>query len=360
MKFESKTDCDSNENFVDVCIIGGGVSGLFLASKLALTELNVSIVESSNDVGGQINLYGDKYIYNIPLIEKIKGKDVCKYLLNVIRQKQNVNFCLNSVLKKIEKIGDDGKKFKLQIYNNVNKIYTEITCKYVVLAFGKGENVPNKLPLSNAEKFEGKSLFYHVDDKSFFAKKNVVIAGGGNSAIDWTVELKDIANAVTIVHRRNIEKIENDQFNSFKEFLMKNNITDSASDNDANISTIKTPYSIVELIGNENNGLIKEVKISNLETHTEEFIKCDYLLVFYGLKMMKSTFLDGSCGSKINIKCDNGGCVYVDRYTNETDEENIFAIGDCCSDNKIKNIQMNFAEATKCFCEICRNRELIY
>ncbi len=327
-----------NVNNIDVCIIGGGVSGLFLASKFASSELNVSIIESSNSVGGQVNLYREKYIYNIPLIEKIKGKDTCNHLLNIVQQKQNIAISLDTTLQSIKKINNE--KFKLHIYNGKNKSYEEIICKYIVLAFGKGENTPNKLPMSNADKFEGKSLFYNVDNKNLFAGKNVVITGGGDSAIDWVVELKDIAKSIKVVHRRSIENSENDQFDIFKAVFEKKN------------NTMKTPYIITELIGDEKKGLIKEIKISNVETHSEERIKCDYLLVFYGLRMTKSTFLENS---KLAVNFDNSG-VYVDRHTNETDEQNIFAIGDCCSDNKIKNIQISFTNATKCFYEIS-NRE---
>ena len=322
-----------NAQIVDVCIVGAGVVGLFLSTQLIQSKKKVAIVETSKIFGGQINLYLEKKIYNFPLIDCITGKNIVNEL-----QKKNINencsIFLHSIIANIIET-DIG--FAVEIQEKGGEL-KKIVCKYLVLATGKGSIKPNKLPFEDAKIIEGKQLFYSVRDKQKFCGKDVIIAGGGDSVIDWSCELVDIAKSVVVVHRRDIDRPENPEFLHFKELCNSGRIR------------LKVPYNITNLIiGNDGfNG----IKVSSAKSLEEE-IYCDYILAFYGLKTIQENF---DAFKDFNIKFDENG-IFVNYANNETSYKNIFAIGDCCQYNgKIKNIFMGFTDAMRCFYEIC-NRE---
>lgn len=303
----------------DIAIIGGGVVGMFMASKCVTAGLQTAIIEGSHQVGGQCAaLYPDKHILNIPLVDTLTSQELCDKLQEHIH---NCDVLLNCNVDKLVKTNG---VFEVVASN------LKITARYVVLAIGKGHIVPNKLPLPNATKFENKTLFYTLKDCHILQDKNVVIAGGGDSTIDWTCELVGIAHSITIIHRREISKPDNPQFERFKELVAAGKIV------------VKAPCNIVSIEGDEDIGTLNKVITSDGEVET------DYVLAFYGLKNEPATFLKDMTNIKSSF-----GIVDVDCKC-ETTEPNLFAIGDCCNyDGKLKNIPIGFSEAIKCFTEIC-------
>ena len=292
---------------------------MFMASKCITAGLQIAIIESSHQLGGQCSmLYPDKHIFNIPLVDILTAQELCDKLLEHIHNCDIFLDCNVDVLKKVDEefeIVASGKK---------------IVARYVVLAIGKGHIVPNKLPLPNAIKFENKTLFYTLKDYHILQDKNVVIAGGGDSTIDWACEFVDTAKSITIVHRREISKPDNPQFEHFKELIADGKIA------------VKAPCNISSIEGNEEEGILKSVITSDGE------VIADYMLAFYGLKNEPATFLKdiNNIKSNFGIVDVNGKC--------ETTEPNMFAIGDCCNyDGKLKNIPIGFSEAIRCFTEIC-------
>jgi len=323
---------------IDVCIVGGGVSGLFISSKFLSNDHTVLLIENGDKFGGQLNLYGEKNVYNIPLTDKIKSKDIVKELCDKNLNHKNFNMFLNSHIVAIKKQEDE--KFLLEIQNMKTEEKFNFCCKYIVFAYGKGKMEPNKIPLPDAEKFENHTLLYSVAHKDVFKDKDIVIAGGGHSVIDWVCELYDICKTITIIHRRDIDCQENPQILRFKELCNSPKIK------------LKIPYSISKLNGD--NSILSSIDIVNMNDKTIENIKCDYLMPFYGLKTIQPEI---EIYKNIGINF-NKQVIQVDSSCNETNVKNIFAVGDCCEyEGKVDNIVMGFFDGLKCFNEICKREK---
>ena len=276
-------DSDDTQ-IVDVCIVGAGVVGLFLATQLIQSKKKVAIVETSKIFGGQINLYLEKKIYNFPLIDCITGKNIVDKLQKKILN-ENCSIFMHSIINDVAKT-DVG--FAVEIQEKGGEL-KKIVCKYLVLATGKGSIKPNKLPFEDAKIIEGKQLFYSVRDKQKFSGKDVIIAGGGDSVIDWSCELVDVAKSVAVVHRRDIDRPENPEFLHFKELCNSGRIK------------LKTPYNITSFVIKDD--CFKGIKISNAKSLEEE-IYGDYILAFYGLKTIQENF---DVFKDFNVKFDENG-----------------------------------------------------
>ena len=321
----------------DVCIIGAGAIGMFSAIKLSNAGFNVCIIENTDRVGGQLNIYPDKEIHNLFPLDGIKSCDLIIKLTDKLAQQNSINLIKQVEIKYIQK-QDNNFIVTLNLPINTTAANT-IQCKYLILAYGKGKEEPNKLPLAKAKTFENKNIFYEVKNKLCFKNKNIVIAGGSDSAIDWAIELSKIAKKITIVHRREINKPENPDFVNFKHLIETGKILP------------KIPYTISN-IATADNGDFAGIEIkSSIDT---EMLQCDYLLAFYGIKsVINNLELYKSIG--INIE---QNLVNVDYRNNQTNVDNIYAIGDCCAfDGKIANIFMGFADAIKCIRDICEKEK---
>ena len=177
----------------DVLIIGAGPTGLFCAHQLGIIGLSCEIVDNLDKVGGQcIELYPDKPIYDIPAIPECTGEELTENLIKQIKP-FNVNLHLNERVEEIKK-----KDTRWYVKTNKNK---EFDVASIVIAGGVGSFEPRKFPLKDCEKFEGKSLFYSIKDKTIFKDKTISIFGGGDSALDWAIELSETSN-VNLIHRR--------------------------------------------------------------------------------------------------------------------------------------------------------------
>ena len=178
----------------DVIIIGAGPVGLFAVHQLGIKGLKAVVIDNLDKLGGQcIELYPEKPIYDIPAVPECTGKELTDKLLEQIKP-----FKTNSISTKgLKKSKKDKNNWQVKTSNK-----SEFQAPNIIIAGGVGSFEPRKLSVKEAEKFEGKSIFYSVKNKEQFKNKNIVIFGGGDSALDWALELSKFSK-ITLVHRRN-------------------------------------------------------------------------------------------------------------------------------------------------------------
>ena len=177
----------------DVLVIGAGPTGLFAVHQLGIIGLKAEVVDNLDKIGGQcIELYPDKPIYDIPAIPECTGEELTNNLIEQLKPfKPNIH--LNERVEEIKK----DKNFWI-IKTNKGK---EFQAYNIIIAGGVGSFEPRKFSAKGSEKFEGKELFYSVKNKLIFKNKTVCIFGGGDSALDWAIELSNTSKVV-LVHRR--------------------------------------------------------------------------------------------------------------------------------------------------------------
>ena len=306
----------------DVLVIGAGPVGLFAVHQLGIIGLKAEVVDNLDKIGGQcIELYPDKPIYDIPAIPECTGETLTKSLLEQIKPFKT-NFHLNERVQEISK-----EKENWKITTNKNKIF--ITPN-VIIAGGVGSFEPRKFSIKDIEKFENNSVFYSIKDKNYFKNKKVCIFGGGDSALDWAVELSEISE-VTLVHRRN-------------EFRGVEHSADVAKklEKEGKLK-IKTPFQIQSIEGKDK---INSIILKKEDGKTEE-IKTDFILGFFGLIMKLGPIAEW--GLNLDKKT-----IPVDTENFQTNKKGIYAIGDICTyPGKLKLILSGFHEgalaARACF-----------
>ena len=302
----------------DLTIIGAGPVGLFAIFQAGMLGIKSHVIDILPEVGGQCTaMYPEKYIYDIPAIGKITGGDLIKSLYDQASP-FNPTYQLNSKVSTIEKLNDH-----LEIHINNGEI---IKSKAVIIAAGGGAFTPNKPMAGNLSLYEDKYIFYNVKDKNRFQDKNILIAGGGDSALDWTNELKDIANKIYLVHRRNkfkgmnsiVEQIKDDHYKEKIEIIM--------------------PYQIQEFLGD--NGILNGVDLKNSLNDEIKKLDIDYALLFFGLV---SNYDDLK---NFNVNLHDKRSVMINSTTCKTSVDRIYAIGDIAHyENKLQLILTGFAEA---------------
>ena len=297
----------------DVVIVGAGPTALICAHQLGIIGLKCEIVDNLDKIGGQcIELYPDKPIYDIPAIPECTGKELTNKLVEQIKP-FNFNFHLN---ERVQEIKNENNKWILKTSKG-----KEFNTPNIVIAGGVGSFEPRKFPTKSCEKFEGKSVLYSIKNKLIFKNKTVVIFGGGDSALDWAIELsKD--SKVTLIHRRDEFRGAQGSVEKVKE-LQKNNKLE-----------VITKYSIKDVKGNEK---LESVEIKD-ESGQSKTLKTDYVLGFFGLIMQLGPILDW--GLNVDKKT-----IQVNTESFETNKKGIFAIGDICTyPGKLKLILSGFHE----------------
>jgi thioredoxin reductase (NADPH) len=297
----------------DVLIIGAGPTGLFCAHQLGLIGLKCEIVDNLDKAGGQcIELYPDKPIYDIPAVPECTGEELTNNLLKQI-EPFNVKFHLN---ERVEIVKKENENWYVKTNNN-----TEFTVASIIIAGGVGSFEPRKFPLKDIEKFENKSLFYSIKDKNIFKDKTVSIFGGGDSALDWAIELSQNSK-INLIHRRDGFSGAQASVDKVKELEKEGKIN------------LFTQYQINSIKGGDS---IESVSIKHDEGEIKE-LKTDYVLGFFGLIMQLGPILDW--GLNLNKKT-----IEVDTEKFETNQPGIFAIGDICNyPGKLKLILSGFHE----------------
>jgi thioredoxin reductase (NADPH) len=306
----------------DVLIIGAGPVGLFTVQQLGLIGLKAEVVDNLDKIGGQcIELYPDKPIYDIPAVPECTGESLTKNLLEQIKPFKT-NFHLNERVQEIIKEENNWK-----ITTSGKKIFL---APNIIIAAGVGSFEPRKFSVKEAEKFEKKGIFYSIRDKNFFKDKKLCIFGGGDSALDWAIELSKFAK-VTLVHRRNEFRGAEHSATKARQLEKEGKLK------------IKTPFQIKAIEGEDK---ITGIKIL-AEDGKEEKIETDYILGFFGLIMKLGPIAEW--GLNLEKKT-----IPVNTENFQTNKEGIFAIGDICTyPGKLKLILSGFHEgalaARACF-----------
>ena len=298
----------------DVLVIGAGPTGLFAVHQLGIIGLKTEVVDNLDKIGGQcIELYPDKPIYDIPAISECTGEELTKNLLKQI-EPFKANFHLN---ERVEELKKDGSNWK--VITSKKKIF--ITPN-IIIAGGVGSFEPRKLSTKDAEKFEGKSVFYSIKDKNLFKNKKICIFGGGDSALDWAIELSNFSE-VTLVHRRTEFRGAPSSLETVKKLEKNGKIR------------ILTPYQLNSIEGDKS---IKSVSLKKEDGKIEK-LEIDYVLGFFGLIMKLGPI--ANWGLNLDKKT-----IKVNTETFQTNQEGIFAIGDICTyPGKLKLILSGFHEA---------------
>ena len=298
----------------DAIIIGAGPTGLFAVHQLGIIGLKCEVIDNLNRAGGQcIELYPDKPIYDIPGIPECTGGQLTEGLLKQIKPFKN-NFHLG---QRVEEIKQENNSWIVK--TNSGNLFT---APNIIIAGGVGSFEPRKLSLKEAEKFEGKQILYSVTNKNLFKNKKLSIFGGGDSALDWALELSK-SNEITLIHRRNEFRGAAHTLNEVKKKEKEGKIV------------VKTPYNLKSIIGDQS---MSEIEVEH-EDGKEEKIKPAYLLSFFGLIMNLGKI--AAWGLNINNKT-----IPVNTESFQTNKEGIFAVGDICSyPGKLKLILSGFHEA---------------
>lgn len=298
----------------DICIIGAGPVGLFSVFEAGLLKLRCHLVDALPQVGGQLSeIYPKKPIYDIPGFPTVKAQELVDNLMEQIKP-FNPTFTLGERLDSLEKTATG---FQLKTSDS-----TEIDCKVVVIAGGLGCFEPRKPPIVDIAKFEGKGVHYMVKDPETFRDKNVILAGGGDSALDWTIELSKIAKKITLIHR-------NETFRGAPDSAEK--VFELAKEGKINL-LLKSNLTSVS-----GNGKLNAVKVQG-EDKSELELEADYLIPLFGLSPKLGPIADWGLSIFKNQ-------IEVNTTDYSTNVPGIYAIGDINTyPGKLKLILCGFHE----------------
>ncbi|ARI76698.1 NAD(P)/FAD-dependent oxidoreductase [Halobacillus mangrovi] len=299
-----------SDNIYDITIIGGGPVGLFTAFYGGMREASVKIIESLPHLGGQLTaLYPEKYIYDVAGFPKVRAQELVDNL-----EEQAMTFdptiALEQEVVSVERLEDD----VLKLTTDKEVHYT----RTIIITAGNGAFQPRKLKIEGTEKYEGKNLHYHVSDMNQFQDKNVMICGGGDSAVDWSLMLEPIANQVTLVHRR-------DKFRAHEHSVaqLKNSSVN-----------IMTPFAPEQMIGDDK---IEQVELKEVKGDRVETIDVDDVIVNYGFISSLGPIKDWE------LEIEKNSIVVNSKM--ETNIKGIYAAGDICTyPGKVKLIASGFGE----------------
>jgi len=306
----------------DVLIIGAGPVGLFAVQQLGLIGLKAEVVDNLDKIGGQcIELYPDKPIYDIPAVPECTGESLTKNLLEQIKPFKT-NFHLKERVQEISKENSNWK-----IVTNKKKVFI---APNIIIAGGVGSFEPRKFSIKEAEKFENNGVLYSIKDKTLFKNKKICIFGGGDSALDWAIELSKFSDVI-LVHRRNEFRGTEHSIEIAKKLEKEGKLK------------IKTPFQINSIEGQDK---VSAITIKNDDGKIEK-IATDYVFGFFGLIMKLGPITEWG----LNLEKKH---IPVNAENFQTNKEGIFAIGDICTyPGKLKLILSGFHEgalaARACF-----------
>ena len=297
----------------DVLIIGAGPVGLFTVQQLGLIGLKAEVVDNLDKIGGQcIELYPDKPIYDIPALPECTGESLTKNLLEQIKPFKT-NFHLKERVQEISKENSNWK-----IVTNKKKVFI---APNIIIAGGVGSFEPRKFSVKEAEKFENNGVLYSIKDKTLFKNKKICIFGGGDSALDWAIELSKFSDVI-LVHRRNEFRGTEHSIEITKKLEKEGKLK------------IKTPFQINSIEGQDK---VSAITIKNDDGKIEK-IATDYVFGFFGLIMKLGPITEWG----LNLEKKH---IPVNAENFQTNKEGIFAIGDICTyPGKLKLILSGFHE----------------
>jgi thioredoxin reductase (NADPH) len=283
----------------DVVIVGAGPIGLFAVFELGLLDMKTHLIDILDKIGGQCaELYPEKPIYDIPGIRMTSAQGLVDALMDQIKP-FNPQFHLGEMVEKVEKIGDP----LFRLTTDQGNVFES---KVVVIAAGGGSFQPKKPPIPGVEPYEGKSLHYAVRKMDRFRDKRILIVGGGDSALDWTLNLAPIANHLTLVHRRSEFRAAPDSVNKMMALVGEGKIDFLLGQ-------------VTQLHGA--NGQLSKAIVKGNDGSMHE-LACDALLPFFGLTMKLGPVANWGFELK------NNELIPVETSAFETSVPGIFAIGD--------------------------------
>ena len=305
----------SNPVEIDVLVIGAGPVGLFAVFELGLYDLKCHLIDILDRPGGQCaELYPEKPIYDIPAWPEITGQALTDRLMEQIAP-FGANFTYNRMVSGLEKL-DDGR---FQLTTDENEIFV---AKVIVIAAGGGSFQPKRPPVPNIEAYENKSVYYSVRHMEAFRDRDLVIVGGGDSALDWTLNLQPVAKSVTLVHRRPEFRAAPDSVK--KMFALRDE------------SKIKFEVGQIKSLSGE-NGDLDGITLKTADGDRE--LPCNRMLAFFGLTMKLGPIAEWGLNLDENL-------IPVDTEKFQTSVPGIFAIGDINTyPGKLKLILSGFHEA---------------
>ena len=283
----------------DVVIIGAGPIGLFAVFELGLLDMRCHLIDILDKIGGQCaELYPEKPIYDIPGIPYTSAQGLVEALLQQIKP-FNPQFHLNEMVESVEKIGDP----LFRVTTDQGQVFES---KVVVIAAGGGSFQPKRPPIPGIEPYESKSVFYSVRKMETFRDKRVLIVGGGDSALDWTLNLAPLASHLTLLHRRSEFRAAPDSVNKMMSLVGEGKIDFVLGQ-------------VTALVGND--GQVSKAMVKTNDGSAFE-IACDALLPFFGLTMKLGPVANWGFELK------NNELIPVNTESFETSMPGIFAIGD--------------------------------
>ncbi|MEM7191997.1 MAG: NAD(P)/FAD-dependent oxidoreductase [Pseudomonadota bacterium] len=298
----------------DAVIIGAGPVGLFAVFELGLLDVKAHVVDILDRAGGQCaELYPEKPIYDIPAIPIVTGQALTDQLMEQIAP-FGPEFHFNERIDEIERI-EGGFRLKTDAE-------TEFECKVVVIAAGGGSFTPKRPPLPGIETYEGTSVFYAVRKMDVFKDKDILIVGGGDSALDWTLNLQPVAKSLTLVHRRSEFRAAPASVQKMMELVDGGNISFKLGQ-------------VTALHGDDGQLTGATVKAPDGSTFEQP---AEVMLPFFGLTMKLGPVANWGLNLDENL-------IPVDTEKFETSEKGIFAIGDINTyPGKLKLILSGFHE----------------
>jgi len=299
----------------DAVIIGGGPVGLFAVFELGLVDIKAHVIDILDRAGGQCaELYPEKPIYDVPGLTVVTGQELTDRLMEQIKP-FNPTFHFSQRVESLERLNGS---FRL-----TTDMGTVFECKVVVIAAGGGSFTPKRPPLPGIERYEGTSVFYSVRKMENFRDRDVLIVGGGDSALDWSLNLEPIAKSLTLLHRRS-------EFRAAPASVQK--MFDLVESGNINFKLGQ----VRELHGE--NGQLTSVTVKGPDGASFEQ-PTEVMLPFFGLTMKLGPVADWGLNLEENL-------IPVDTEKFETSEKGIFAIGDINSyPGKLKLILSGFHEA---------------
>ncbi|MCM3399083.1 NAD(P)/FAD-dependent oxidoreductase [Oceanobacillus profundus] len=300
-----------SEQIYDVTIIGSGPTGLFTAFYGGMRQASVKIIESLPHTGGQLTaLYPEKYIYDVAGFPKVRAQE----LVDRLEEQANMfnpEIVLGQAIETVEKLEDDS----FRLTSNTGEMHLT---KTIIITAGNGAFQPRRLNIGESERFEGINLHYYVKDMNQFKDRNVVLLGGGDSAVDWALMLEKVAKKVTLVHRR-------DEFRAHEH---------SVEQLKASTVELLTPFTPSEIVTSDkiDQLIFQEVKGDRTVELEADDVICNYGFISslgpiknWGLEIEKNSIL-------VNTKM-------------ETNIPGIYAAGDICTyEGKVKLIVTGFGE----------------
>ncbi len=299
----------------DVIIIGAGPVGLFAVFELGLLDLKCHLIDILDRPGGQCaELYPEKPIYDIPAWPSISAQGLVDKLMEQIAP-FHPEFTFNRMVFSLEKLGDGG-------YRVTTDEGETIEARVIVIAAGGGSFQPKRPPIPGIEAYEGKSVFYSVRRMEDFRGHDLLIVGGGDSALDWTLNLQPIANSLTLVHRRPEFRAAPDSVNKMYALHERKELG----------------FEVGQVTAlNGSDGQLESAVVKGPEGTVE--IKCTRLLPFFGLTMKLGPIAEWGLNLHENL-------IPVDTEKFETSIPGVFAIGDInWYPGKLKLILSGFHEA---------------